>query len=79
VQAVLNQADKYNIELFSTFSLAPGTGCDIIATGIANDAAFSMTPLFDRKGLTTEGLPEKKAVIEDINFFRELPSRKGLY
>ncbi|MGM0598613.1 MAG: triose-phosphate isomerase [Candidatus Rifleibacteriota bacterium] len=79
LKAVLNQAAKYNIELFSTFSLAPGTGCDIIATGIANDVAFSMTPLFDRQGLTAEGLPETKAVIEDIKFFRELPSRKGHY
>lgn len=75
MKKVIEQAKKFNLELFSTFTLASGTGCDIIATD--SPAQSSLTPLYSTEVLRNGEIPESGAVIADQKFLMQMPFRKG--
>ncbi len=75
LQDLLKQAKKHNLELFSTFTLASGTGCDIIATDVAS--SLPLTPLYDARLFDQSGLPATGAIIAENDYLMQLPFRKG--
>jgi hypothetical protein len=74
---IIAQAKKHDLELFSTFTLASGTGCDIIANGSAQSG--SLTPLYRAEMLNSADRPDSGAIIADWNHYMGLPFRKGNY
>lgn len=73
LKELLQQAQKHNLKLFSTFTLAYGTGCDIIAPDGA--ASEQMTPLYNAE-VSTE-TPANGGIIAGLEYYRKLPTRKG--
>lgn len=67
IHQLIEQAQKYSLELFSTFTLASGTGCDIIASDGATDKQF--TPLYRAQVLDQQRLPETGAIIAGPDYF----------
>ncbi len=75
LQQIVQQAKKHDLELFSTFTLASGTGCDIIASdgGTSNQ----LTPLYEARLLIGQNIPDTGAVIARPEEYKNLPFRKG--
>jgi hypothetical protein len=75
LQLIVEQAKKHDLELFSTFTLASGTGCDIIASdgGTSNQ----LTPLYEARLLLGQTIPDTGAVIAGPEEYKSLPFRKG--
>lgn len=75
LKELLKQAQKNDLELFSTFTLASGTDCDIIASEDA--ASKQLTPLYEARLTAGLTLPETGAIIARPEEFTHLPFRKG--
>ncbi|GAB4272208.1 MAG: hypothetical protein Kow0029_10640 [Candidatus Rifleibacteriota bacterium] len=77
LEKLLSQAAKFDLKLFSTFTLAYGTGCDIIARSSNQSGKF--IPLYSEEVLKPGNTPEAGALIADIDYFMQMPFRKGNY
>ncbi len=67
IESLFIQAQKYDLQLFSTFTLANNQACDIIATD--RNTGKPMIPVYSRQ--LGKSSTESCALIADLSFFKE--------